>query len=132
MSKSYGNAIFLSDDEETTRKKVLSMVTDTNRVYKKDPGEPDRCIAFTLHSLYVPEAKREEIVVACRGAELGCVDCKKILAGCMIDTLAPFRAKRIELAEQEGLVRQVLTEGSRKAEVAAKETMTEVRAALKV
>jgi tryptophanyl-tRNA synthetase len=132
MSKSYGNAIFLSDDEETTRKKVLSMVTDTNRVYKKDPGEPDRCIAFTLHSLYVPQEKREEIVVACRGAELGCVDCKKILAGCMIDTLAPFRAKRIELAEQEGLVRQVLTEGSRKAEVAAKETMAEVRAALKV
>ena len=132
MSKSYGNAIFLSDDAEETRKKVLSMMTDTLRPYKKDPGEPDRCVAFTLHSLYVPQEKRDEIVVACRGAELGCVDCKKILAGCMIDTLAPFRAKREELARQEGLVKEVLAEGSRKAEVVAKQTMVEVRAALKV
>ena len=132
MSKSYGNAIFLSDDAEETRKKVLSMMTDTLRPYKKDPGEPDRCVAFTLHSLYVPQEKRDEIVVACRGAQLGCVDCKKILAGCMIDTLAPFRAKREELAQQSGLVHEVLAEGSRKAEVVAKQTMVEVRAALKV
>ena len=132
MSKSYGNAIFLSDSAEETRKKVLSMMTDTLRPYKKDPGEPDRCVAFTLHSLYVPQEKRDEIVVACRGAQLGCVDCKKILAGCMIDTLAPFRAKREELAQQSGLVHEVLAEGSRKAEVVAKQTMVEVRAALKV
>ena len=132
MSKSYGNAIFLSDDAEETRKKVLSMMTDTLRPYKRDPGEPDRCIAFTLHSLYVQQEKRDEIVVACRGAQLGCVDCKKILAGCMIDTLAPFRAKREELAQKEGLVHEVLAEGSRKAEVVAKQTMLEVRAALKV
>jgi tryptophanyl-tRNA synthetase len=132
MSKSYGNAIFLSDDAEETRKKVLSMMTDTLRPYKRDPGEPDRCVAFTLHSLYVPQEKRDEIVVACRAAELGCVDCKKILAGWMIDTLAPFRAKREELARQEGLVNEVLAEGSRKAEIVAKQTMLEVRAALKV
>ena len=132
MSKSYGNAIFLSDDAEETRKKVMSMVTDTQRPFKKDPGEPDRCVAFTLHSLYVPQEKRDEIVVACRSAQLGCVDCKKILAGCMVDTLAPFRAKREELTRQDGLVHEVLTEGSRKAEAAAKQTMVEVRRALKV
>ena len=132
MSKSYGNAIFLSDDAAETIKKVKSMVTDTLRPYKKDPGEPDRCVAFTLHSLYVPQEKRDEIVVACRGAQLGCVDCKMILAQCMVETLAPFRAKRVELAEQEGLVREVLAEGSRKAEVVARQTMVEARAALKV
>ncbi|OGU07574.1 MAG: tryptophan--tRNA ligase [Geobacteraceae bacterium GWC2_58_44] len=132
MSKSYGNAIFLSDDAEETRKKVMSMVTDTLRPFKRDPGEPDRCVAFTLHSLYVPQEKRDEIVVACRGAQIGCVDCKKILAGCMIDTLAPFRAKREELARQEGLVAEVLAQGSRKAEVVARQTMEEARAALKV
>ena len=132
MSKSYGNAIFLSDDAEETRKKVMSMVTDTQRPFKRDPGEPDRCIAFTLHSLYVPQEKRVEIVVGCRSAQLGCVDCKKILAGCMVDTLAPFRAKREELAGQSGLVAAVLAEGSRKAEVVAKQTMVEARAALRV
>lgn len=132
MSKSYGNAIFLSDSAEETRKKVLSMMTDTLRPFKKDPGEPDRCVAFTLHSLYVPQEKREEIVVNCRNASLGCVDCKKILAQCMVDTLEPFRTKREELASQVGLVEDVLTEGSRKAEAVAKETMRDVRAALKV
>ena len=132
MSKSYGNAIFLSDDAEETRKKVMSMVTDTLRPYRKDPGEPDRCVAFTLHSLYVPQEKRDEIVVACRGAQLGCVDCKKILAGCMVDTLAPFRARREELTGQSGLVEEVLAEGSRRATLVAKQTMVEVRAALKV
>lgn len=132
MSKSYGNAIFLSDDAEETRKKVMSMVTDTLRPFKRDPGEPDRCVAFTLHSLYVPQEKRDEIVVACRGAELGCVDCKKILAGCVVETLAPFRAKRVELAAQPALVEEVLADGSRRAEKVAKETMLDVRAALKV
>ncbi|WP_026842012.1 tryptophan--tRNA ligase [Citrifermentans bremense] len=132
MSKSYGNAIFLSDDAEETRKKVMSYVTDTQRPFKKDPGEPDRCVAFTLHSLYVDQAKREEIVTGCRGAQLGCVDCKKILAQAMVDTLAPLRAKRAELAEKPGLVSEVLAEGSRKAEVVARQTLEEARAALKV
>ena len=132
MSKSYGNAIFLSDDAEETRKKVMSMVTDTQRPFKRDPGEPDRCVAFTLHSLYVDAAKRVEIVEGCRSAQLGCVDCKKILAQAMIDTLAPLRAKREELAQQPNLVNEVLGEGSRKAEVVARQTMEEARAALKV
>ncbi|GAW66224.1 tryptophanyl-tRNA synthase [Geoanaerobacter pelophilus] len=132
MSKSYGNAIFLSDDAEETRKKVMTYVTDTQRPFKKDPGEPDRCIAFTLHSLYVDQAKREEIVAGCRSAQLGCVDCKKILAQAMVETLAPLRAKRVELAEKPDLVTEVLAEGSRKAEVVARQTMEEARAALKV
>ncbi len=132
MSKSYGNAIFLSDDAEETRKKVMTYVTDTQRPFKKDPGEPDRCVAFTLHSLYVDPAKREEIVAGCRSAQLGCVDCKKILAQAMVETLAPLRAKRVELAEKPDLVTEVLAEGSRKAEVVARQTMEEARAALKV
>lgn len=132
MSKSYGNAIFLSDDAEETRKKVMTYVTDTQRPFKKDPGEPDRCVAFTLHSLYVDPAKREEIVTGCRSAQLGCVDCKKILAQAMVETLAPLRAKRVELAEKPDLVTEVLAEGSRKAEVVARQTMEEARAALKV
>ena len=132
MSKSYGNAIFLSDDAEETRKKVMSMVTDTQRPFKRDPGEPDRCVAFTLHSLYVDADKRAEIVEGCRSAQLGCVDCKKILAQAMVDTLAPFREKRVELTSKPGLVDEVLAEGSRKAEVVARQTMDEARAALKV
>lgn len=132
MSKSYGNAIFLSETEEETRKKIMSMVTDVQRPRRADPGEPDRCVAFTLHSLYVPEEERSRIVKACRGAEIGCVDCKKILAQHVVDELAPFRERRRELACQPELVDQVLAEGNRKASEEAARTMQEVRKAIKL
>jgi tryptophanyl-tRNA synthetase len=132
MSKSYGNAIFLSDTAEETQKKVMSMVTDTQRQRRNDPGEPDRCVAFTLHSLYVPEEKRAEIVTACRSAQIGCVDCKKILAQCMVETLAPFRSRREELSQRPELIEEVLADGAVKASAEAGKTMQDVRAALKV
>jgi tryptophanyl-tRNA synthetase len=132
MSKSYGNAIFLSETAEETQKKVMSMVTDVQRPRRSDPGEPDRCVAFTLHSLYVPDEKRAEIVNSCRGAQIGCVDCKKILGQYVVETLAPFREKRQGLTERPGLIEEVLNEGSRKAASVAAATMEEVRAAVQI
>ncbi len=132
MSKSYGNAIFLSETEEETKKKIMSMVTDVERPRRADPGEPDRCIAFTLHRLYVPEEERNRIVKACRGAEIGCVDCKKILAQHVITELEPFRERRQELAAKPDLVEEVLAEGNRRASEEAAMTMQEVREAIKL
>ena len=132
MSKSYGNAIFLSESAEETTKKVMSMVTDVERPRRTDPGEPDRCVAFTLHLLYTPEEERAEIVKACRSAQIGCVDCKKRLTRNVVDALAPFRAKRTELAAQPGLVEDVLAAGSSSAALEAAVTMTEVRQAIKM
>jgi tryptophanyl-tRNA synthetase len=131
MSKSYNNSIYLSDTAETTAKMVMSMVTDTNRVRRADPGDPDICVAFNLHRLYVPQERLDEIVPACRGAQIGCVDCKKILAGCINERLATFRAKREELAANPEFVDNLLREGSRKATLISDAVMTEVRAALK-
>ena len=130
MSKSYGNSIYLSETAEETRKKIMAMVTDTNRVRRSDPGEPDRCVAFNLHRLYVPQEKLDEIIPACRGAEIGCVECKKILADNVIEKLAPFRAKRDELASRPGLVEEVLVEGSKRASDESGKTLAEVRTAL--
>jgi tryptophanyl-tRNA synthetase len=132
MSKSYGNAIFLSESAEETQKKVMSMVTDVQRPRRTDPGEPDRCVAFTLHLLYTPEAERAEIIEDCRNARIGCVDCKKKLARHVTAALAPFRAKRQEFAAQPGLVKEVLAEGSSKAAVSAGLTMEEVRQAIRM
>jgi tryptophanyl-tRNA synthetase len=132
MSKSYGNAIFLSETEEETRKKVMSMVTDVQRPRRTDPGEPDRCVAFTLHLLYTPEEERARIVKECRGAEIGCVDCKKILARNVVTELAPFRERRRELSSQPELVDHVLEEGNRRASEEAARTMQEVRKAIKL
>src|SRR5512138_1405374 len=80
MSKSYNNSIYLSESEEETRKKVLSMVTDTQRVRRSDPGEPDQCVAFSLNGMHLPPEKRVEVMAACRTAQIGCVECKRLQA----------------------------------------------------
>jgi len=77
MSKSYGNSIYLSETAEETAAKIKGMITDTQRVRRADPGDPERCVAFNLHRIYVPQAKLDEIVPACKNATIGCVDCKK-------------------------------------------------------
>ncbi len=131
MSKSYGNSIYLSDTAEETTKKVLSMMTDPQRVRRNDPGDPDICVAFNLHRIYVPQDKLDEIIPACKGAAIGCVECKKILAGCMNERLAPFRARREELALDPRLVDDLLANGSTKASRISDSVMAEVRSALK-
>lgn len=131
MSKSYGNAIFLSESEEETRKKVMSMVTDVERPRRADPGEPDRCVAYSLNSTYLPEEKRMEIVAACRSAQIGCVECKRAQAEALVGFLAPFRTKREELAAHPERVADILDQGSRKAQEEAGTTMQEVRKAIK-
>ena len=132
MSKSYGNAIFLSESGDESRKKVMSMVTDVQRPRRSDPGEPDRCVAYSLNQMYLPEEKKAEIVVACRGAQIGCVDCKKIQAEYLVETLAPFRSKREELTARPGLVGEILDSGSRRAAAEASNTMAEVMSAIKL
>ena len=131
MSKSYGNSIYLSDTAEETSKKVLSMMTDPARVRRSDPGDPDVCVAFNLHRIYVPQEKLDEIIPACKGATIGCVDCKKILVQHMNERLAPFRARREELAADPGQVDAILAEGSERASRISDSVMTEVREALK-
>ena len=132
MSKSYGNAIFLSETADETRKKVMSMVTDTERPRRADPGEPDRCVAYSLNRTYLSEDQRAEIETACRSAQIGCVDCKKIQAEALVSFLSPLREKRAEIASQAGLVDDILTDGSRKAAEHAATTLAEVRTAIKL
>ncbi len=132
MSKSYGNSIYLSDSASETTKKVLSMMTDPARVRRSDPGEPDVCVAFNLHRIYVPQDKLDMIIPACRGASIGCVECKRILAECMNERLAPPRAKRVELAANPGFVDDLLQDGSRRASLVSDAVMGEAREALKI
>jgi tryptophanyl-tRNA synthetase len=132
MSKSYGNSIYLSETAEETTAKIKGMVTDTQRIRRADPGDPERCVAFNLHRIYVPQDKLDEIIPACKNASIGCVDCKKILTECLNERLAPFRAKRDELTRDAGFVSDLLADGSRRATVEAKKTILDVRAALKV
>ncbi len=129
MSKSYGNAIYLSDDEETVSKKVMKYITDPQRIRKSDPGRPEICPVFALHRVFNPD-ETDEIYRACRTAQIGCVQCKRRLAEKLNHTLKPIRQRRKELEDSQIDVFEILKEGSRKAEEFAEGTMEEVRKAM--
>jgi tryptophanyl-tRNA synthetase len=126
MSKSYGNAIYLSDPAETVRRKVRPMVTDPARKRRSDPGNPEVCPVFDLHRIFTPPAGREWAATGCRTAGIGCLDCKDKLLQHMEPVLAPIRERRRQFAEKPDLIVDVLYEGSRRARRAAQATMDEV------
>ncbi|MCJ8500765.1 tryptophan--tRNA ligase [Desulfatitalea alkaliphila] len=132
MSKSYGNAIYLSDSPEAIRTKVMQMVTDPQRMRRSDPGNPDVCNVFEFHKLYTDPAATATIHKQCRGAEIGCVECKKIMAENLIKGLAPIHERRRYYLERPDLVDQIVAEGNTKARRVAQQTMQEVRAAIKI
>ncbi len=132
MSKSLNNHIELASTPEETKQRVREMVTDPARIKKTDPGNPDICNVFTMHKTFSPQEEVEMINVECRKAGIGCVDCKLRFANNLNKHLEPFRAKRNELASQESYVKDVLTDGAKRAGAIAKETMKEVREAMQL
>jgi tryptophanyl-tRNA synthetase len=132
MSKSYGNAIYLSDSPEQIRPKVMQMVTDPQRARRSDPGNPDVCNVFEFHRLYTGPDTTRQIDTQCRSAQIGCVECKKIMAENLIQAMAPMHAKRQYYQTHPHIVEEIMIEGSRKARQTAIETMQQVRAAVRV
>ena len=132
MSKSYGNAIFLSDSPEQISKKVAQMITDPQRARRSDPGNPDVCNVYDFHKLYTDPQTVEEIDEQCRTAGIGCVECKKIMARGLIASLKPIREKRAYYEQHPEIVEEIMIEGSNKARLSACETMEVVRAAVKI
>jgi len=130
MSKSYGNAVFLSDTPQEIDKKLSRMMTDPARVRRSDPGEPEKCPAFQLHKIYCTPEEIEQVSVGCRTAGIGCLECKRVMIKHVIDDLAPFREKRAHYEEQPAEVEKILAEGTDVAQQAAAATMTEVRGTL--
>jgi len=130
MSKSYHNAIYLSDTPEAIMATVLKMVTDPQRARKSDPGNPDICNVYEFHRLYSPNTMTSTINEECRSAKIGCVDCKKMMAKKLIDALAPIREKNQYFNNHPEIVDDVLAAGEKKAGQIARETLEEVRAAI--
>jgi tryptophanyl-tRNA synthetase len=130
MSKSYGNAVFLSDPPEEIDRKLSRMMTDPARVKRTDPGEPEKCPAFQLHKIYCTPEEIEFVSAGCRTAGIGCLECKKVMIKHVIEDLAPFREKRAQLEKTPGVVEEVLQAGHEAAREKASETMSEVRETL--
>jgi tryptophanyl-tRNA synthetase len=130
MSKSLNNHIEISATPEETSKRVRMMVTDPNRKLRTDPGNPDICNVFTMHKIFSSKDEVNMVNQECRRAGIGCVDCKLLYAKNLNAALAPFRARRTELAKDPNYVLGVLDEGARRAQVIAEQTMSEVREAV--
>jgi len=126
MSKQTGNLIELAITAEVTTKKIMSAVTDPSRRFRSDPGNPEVCNVYRLHG-YFNAGEVEGIGAACRTAEIGCVDCKKLLAERMNHELEPIRQRRRDLETRPGYVGEVLQEGAGRARAIACRTMAEVR-----
>ncbi|RLB99646.1 MAG: tryptophan--tRNA ligase [Deltaproteobacteria bacterium] len=130
MSKSYNNAIYLSDSPEEVRAKVLQMVTDPQRARKSDPGNPEICNVYEFHKLYSDEETIAFTDDACRKAEIGCVECKKRMAEFLIKGLKPIHEKRAYYLERPERVDEIFINGCEQASRVAQATMEEVRSAV--
>jgi tryptophanyl-tRNA synthetase len=126
MSKSYDNAIFLSDPPEVITKKVRSMITDPSRARATDPGHPEVCSVFSGHGVFSPDDV-QEIEKDCRAGSIGCTACKDKLAANISDSLAGYREKRTDLLSKKGIVDEVLAAGVAKARPEAQRTLHDVR-----
>ncbi|HUV03725.1 MAG TPA: tryptophan--tRNA ligase [Armatimonadota bacterium] len=129
MSKSLGNCVYLSDRAQEVDRKISMAVTDPARMRRGDPGHPNVCAVFGYHkafnSGFVPELRKE-----CETAGIGCVDCKKKLAGVLNDLLEPMRERRAEYEANPHLVDEILRAGTARAIEEGRKTMSEVRDAM--
>lgn len=131
MSKSYNNAIYLSDPPEEVQKKILTMMTDTARKKRTDVGTPDLCPFFlTFHNLYSDQETINWVREGCTKALIGCIECKRSVIPKVLATLAPIQKRRKELEAHPERVAAILEEGSKKAASVAQETMKHVREAM--
>ena len=128
MSKSLGNTIGLLDSPDEMWAKLRPAITDPARVKKSDPGTPEQCpVIFELHKAFSPPSTVAEVDAKCRGAQWGCVDCKKVLFEHMNAELTPIRTRAQALTEQPQLVRDALDAGAEKARGIARQTMSHVK-----
>ncbi len=132
MSKSYENSIYISDTGKELQQKISSMFTDPQRMRKTDPGNPSICNVFTFHGLYTPRQQVEEINVNCRKAGIGCIECKKLLATRVAEVMAPIHERVNYYQKHLNEVKAIIEEGNSKATKIARQTMEEVRAAVKI
>jgi len=130
MSKSYGNAITLSESDADIRAKTKVMVTDPARKRRTDPGNPDVCPVYDWHKLFSPPETLKWSAEGCRTAGIGCIECKAAMADNLIKWIAPIRERRVEYEKNPKRVLELIDVGSKRARVEAVKTMTRVREAI--
>src|ERR671922_2204729 len=98
MSKSYNNALYLTDPPQEIESKIKVMMTDPARKRRSDPGDPEVCPVFDLHKIFTDPADRDACATGCRTAGIGCLDCKRMMSASLLQEMRPILEKRQELA----------------------------------
>jgi tryptophanyl-tRNA synthetase len=130
MSKSYGNALTLSESDADIRAKTKVMVTDPARKRRTDPGNPDVCPVYDWHKLFSTRDTLEWAAQGCRTAGIGCIECKAKMADHLIEWITPVRERRVKWENNQKGVLEILDEGSKQAQKVAQGTMERVREAV--
>lgn len=131
MGKSLGNAIYLKDNDEVIAKKIMSAVTDKNKIKKDDPADPNVCMVYYYHKI-INNDNLDTICNECKTGSRGCVQCKKELINKMTEFLKDYREKRSYYENNREEVKKILQEGTIAAKKQAEETMKKVRASMKL
>ena len=131
MGKSLGNAIYLKDNDEVIAKKIMSAVTDKNKIKKDDPANPDVCMVYYYHKI-INSDNLDTICNECKTGSRGCVQCKKELINNMTEFLKGYREKRSYYENNREEVKKILQEGTIAAKKQAEETMKKVRSSMKL
>jgi len=126
MSKSVGNTILLSDDEEEIKKKIRKAITDSQKIRRGDPGRPEICLVYTYHQRF-NSVETEDIYAGCTSGALGCVDCKMKCAVAIAGAISPFFEKRRYYSEHLDEVLDIVKDGEKRARIVAVDTMKDVR-----
>ena len=127
MSKSYGNAIYLSDSPKEVEQKIRTMTTDPARIKRTDIGNPELSPVFQLHKIFSSKEEQDEVAAGCRTAGIGCIDCKKVLIKNVFEVLGPIWTRREEMMNNPERLRQIIEAGTEKARKVTQETMALVR-----
>jgi tryptophanyl-tRNA synthetase len=127
MSKSYDNTIGLREDAETITRKIRTMPTDPARVKRSDPGTPEKCPVWQFHLVYSDEARKQWVQEGCRGAKIGCLECKQPVIDAVLEEQKPMRERAQRYLDDPTLVRSIIADGCEKARKQAQETLREVK-----
>jgi tryptophanyl-tRNA synthetase len=127
MSKSYDNTIGLREDAEAIARKIRTMPTDPARVKRSDPGTPEKCPVWQFHLVYSDEKRRQWVQEGCRGASIGCLECKQPVIDAVLEEQKPIRERAQRYLDDPTLVRSIIADGCEKARKQAQETLREVK-----
>ena len=130
MSKSYNNTLMLREEPELVTKKIRGMKTDTQRVRRTDPGDPDRCPVWQFHVIYSDDSTKQWVQEGCRSAGIGCLDCKQPVIDAVLLEQAPIHERARMYEEDPMLLRNIVADGCERARKLASETMRDVREAM--